>query len=95
MQSITRSTRYMSEPEPFYLASVDLFGTDAWHRFASYAADLEKAGLAQRFPSDPGLRNLAVELLAERHPVSDLVDNPRLIADAIVEAVEIRYSRRS
>jgi hypothetical protein len=85
----------MSQPEPFYAPSADLLGQDAWHRFTSYAADLENAGLAQRFPSDPGLRNLAVELLAERSPVGDLIDHPRLIADAIVEAVEIRYSRRS
>jgi len=54
----------MSDPDPFYYPSLDLSGQDEWRVYTSYAADLQKAGLAKHFPSDPGLRNLTGELLA-------------------------------
>jgi hypothetical protein len=67
---------------------------DARRATGDYAADLEGAGLARHFPTTPELRHIAIEILAERSPISDVAADPRLIADAIVEAVEIRYLRR-
>jgi len=85
----------MTEPEPFYFPDPGMFGhDDAWRPTASYAAELETAGLARHFPTSPELRHIAIEILAERSPISDVTEDPRLIADAIVEAVEIRYLRR-
>ena len=82
--------------EAFYNPEPGTFGhSDAWRLFTTFAAELERAGLAVHFPTDPTVRDVAVELLAERCTVSDVAEHPRLIADAIVEAVEIRYARRS
>jgi len=47
------------------------------------------------FPTSAEVRHVAIELLAERYAVEELGGDPRLIADAIVEAVEIRRARRS
>ena len=86
----------MSDAEPFYVPTSETFGHDnAYDLFTNYAADLQRAGLARHFPSDPEVRYTAIELLAERCTVSDVAADARLIADAIVEAIEIRYARRS
>ncbi len=85
----------MSDPEPFYFPDPGMFEhNDAYALFTNYAARLVAAGLERSFPSDTGARNIAIELLAERYAVEDVADDPRLIADAIVEAVEIRRARR-
>ncbi len=85
----------MSDTEPFYFPDPDLFEhNDAWRAFTEYAAELQSAGLGRHFPTNPELRHLAIELLAERCAVGDVAEDPRLIADAIVEAVDIRHSRR-
>lgn len=86
----------MSESESFYSPTSDMFGNeDAWQMFTNYAAALVDAGLERSFPSDAVVRNIAIELLAERCAVDEVADDPRLIADSIVEAVEIRHARRS
>jgi hypothetical protein len=86
----------MSDPEPFYFPDPAMFGhNDAYALFTKYAASLEDAGLERSFPSDVEVRKIAIELLAERCAVEDAADDPRVIADAIVEAVQIRYARRS
>jgi hypothetical protein len=86
----------MSEPQPFYLPTQEMLtGDDApWRQYNDYAARLVDAGLERSFPSDAEARFVAIELLAERYAVDDLAHDPRLIADAIVEAVEIRRTRR-
>ena len=74
----------------------DSFGNEeAYALYTSYAAELEEAGLTDRFPHDPELRNIAIELLAENHPVEAVVKDPGLIGSAIAEAREIRDERRS
>jgi len=85
----------MSDPEPFYVPDPGMFEhDDAYALFTKYAAGLVDAGLEQSFPSDPEIRKIAIELLAERGAVDDAARDPRRIADAIVEAVQIRYTRR-
>jgi hypothetical protein len=74
----------------------DLFGHgDAYRLYTRVAAELEEAGLAGRFPSDPELRNIAIEILAERYVVEDLKDELFLIDEAIVEARGILDERRA
>lgn len=86
----------VSDSEPFYMPSPELFGhSDAYSLFTGYAAKLEDAGLADRFPPDSELRHTAIELLAERHPVEDLVQEPDLIDHAIAEARAIVDERRN
>ncbi len=86
----------MSDPEPFYSPDPDGPGQhDAYAAFTKYAAGLKDAGLERSFPTSPEVRHVAIELLAERYAVEELGEDPRLIADAIVEAVEIRRARRS
>lgn len=85
----------LSDSEPFYMPSPDLFGhSDAYSLFTGYAAKLEEAGLAGRSPAETELRHIAIELLAERHAVEDLGEEPDLIADAIDEARGILDERR-
>ena len=86
----------MSEPQSFYLPTSEMLKGDkeTWQTYTNYAARLLDAGLERSFPSDAEARYVAIELLAERSAVEDLASDPRLIADAIVEAVEIRRSRR-
>jgi hypothetical protein len=84
------------EPEPFYFPSPDLFGhADAYRTYTGFASQLEEAGLTDRFPSELEVRYVAIELLAERRAVSDLVDMPDLIDEAIDEARAIVAERRS
>ncbi len=78
----------MSDHGPFYFPTSDMFGHPyAWQMYTGYAGRLVAAGLERSFPSDAEVRNAAIEMLAERYAVEDLADDPRLIADAIVEAV--------
>jgi hypothetical protein len=73
--------------EPFYTPDPDLFGhPDAFRQDTRYAAELEEAGLASRFPPEAEVRRIVIELLAEREAVEDLVAEPDLINDAIAEA---------
>jgi hypothetical protein len=74
--------------EPFYMPDPDLFGhADAYRQYTRYAAELEEAGLAGRFPDEAELRHIAIELLAERYAVEDLAAGEiYLIDDAIAEA---------
>jgi hypothetical protein len=97
MQPITRSPRDMSDSESFYLPTSGMLkrDKDAWQMFTTYAARLQDVGLERSFPSDDEVRYVAIELLAERYSVEDVADDPRRIADAMVEAVEIRRARRS
>jgi hypothetical protein len=77
----------VSESEPFYMPSPDLFRhADAYRMFTSYASKLEEAGLRDRFPADADLRHIAIELLAEREPVENVEEDLELIEDAIAEA---------
>jgi len=87
----------MSDSEAFYLPTSEMLkrDKDAGQMFTTYAARLHDAGLERSFPSDDEVRYVAIELLAERYAVEDVAADPRLIADAIVEAVEIRRARRS
>ena len=86
----------MSDPEPFYSPDPDNLGQhDAYFAFTKYAAGLQGAGLERSFPTSPEVRHVAIELLAERYALEELGEDPRLIADAIVEAVEIRRARRA
>lgn len=85
----------MSNSEPFYAPSPDMFGhADAYRLFTGYAAELEKAGLADRFPPEAEVRHIAVELLAERHSIDTVEEEPSLISEAIGEAHVILQERR-
>jgi hypothetical protein len=85
----------VSESEPFYMPSPDLFRhADAYRMFTSYASKLEEAGLRDRFPADADLRHIAIELLAEREPVENVEEDLELIEDAIAEARGILKEQR-
>jgi hypothetical protein len=85
----------VSDSEPFYMPSPDMFGhPDAYRMYTGYAAKLEEAGLADRFPPEAELRHIVIELLAEREAVEDVEQDLRLIDDAIVEARDILDERR-
>jgi hypothetical protein len=85
-----------AESEPFYMPDPNLFGhSSAYPLFTGYASQLFAEGLAQRFPTDPDVRKVAIELLAERYPVETLLEDPSLIADAIVEACAVLEERES
>ena len=48
----------LSESEPFYTPDPAMFGNrDAFRMFTNYAAELEQAGLADRFPQDAATRH--------------------------------------
>jgi hypothetical protein len=84
----------LSDPEPFYFPPPSLFGHPAFDWYTTFAADLEKAGLRNRFPEDePEVRYRAIEILAEHEgSVDKIVDDPyldRYIAGAIEEAREV------
>jgi hypothetical protein len=87
----------VTDSEPFYMPSPDLFGHgDAYRLFTRFAAELEKAGLADRFPRDePEVRHLAIELLAEHESyVGNFEDDLGRIDDAIEEARGILRERQ-
>jgi len=66
---------------------------DAYHLYVEFARDLKMAGLADRFPSDAVVRRHTVEMLAEHYQVSELVDQPSIVADAIVQVVSVLSER--
>jgi hypothetical protein len=81
--------------ESFYMPDPGLFGhADAYRLYTRYAAELEEAGLASRFPPEAEVRHIAIELLAEREAVESLLEEPDLIDDAIAEARGILDERR-
>jgi hypothetical protein len=85
----------MADSEPFYMPDPDLFAHhDACMLFTRFATGLDEAGLGPRFPAEPKLRHIAIELLAERYAVEDVETDPGLIDGAIVEARGILDSRR-
>jgi hypothetical protein len=76
--------------EPFYMPAPGLFAhRDAYRRYTAYAANLEAAGLAERFPDYGDLRYVLIELLADRYPVGLARDYPFLIAQLVPEAEAI------
>lgn len=80
---------------PCYMPDPGLFGhNDAWRLYTSFAAALEEAGLAERFPADPDIRKVAIELLAEREAVENVEEDPSLIDDAAEEARSIILRER-
>jgi hypothetical protein len=87
----------VSDPEPFYMPDPDLFGhPDAYPMYTGYAAKLEEAGLADRFPREADVRKIAIELLAERYAVEDIAGGELyLIDEAIAEARQILQERRN
>jgi hypothetical protein len=77
------------------MPSPELFGhADAYGTFTRFASELEAAGLVAHFPQDTDLRHAAIELLAEREHVDNVVEDPTLIMDAIEEARGILEDRR-
>ena len=82
--------------EPFYMPPPALFGhADAYRLFTNYAAKLEAAGLAGRFPEDAELRHAMIEMLAERYAAEDVAADPdEYLEDALAEAL-IERDRRS
>lgn len=81
---------------PFYMPDPSLFGhADAYRLYTSYAAKLEEAGLADRFPAEAELRHIVIEMLAERHAVEDVEEVPESIDEAIIEAENELRRRRS
>jgi hypothetical protein len=85
----------VSDSEPFYMPDPDVFGhSNAYVLFTGFAAKLEMAGLADRFPRDTEVRHAAIELLAQRHQVEDLVEERYLIPEAIEEARYYILERR-
>ena len=74
--------------EPFYTPDPSMFRhNDGYRMYTEYAAALVQAGLGDRFPGDAGLRARTVELLAERCPVADVLEDPDTqIAKAVEEA---------
>jgi hypothetical protein len=76
--------------EPFYMPSPEMFRhSNAYRMFTNYAAELEEAGLVELFPRDPELRNVVIELLAERYAVEMVEANPDLVDEAVAEARDV------
>jgi hypothetical protein len=89
------STASKLPPEDFYFPDPDLFRhPDAYPLFTGFAAGLEEAGLAGRFPPEIELRHIAIELLAERSTVEEVEEDPSMIEHAICEAQGILDERR-
>lgn len=78
----------------FYFPSPDLFGNRfAWESYTTYAAKLEEAGLADLFPPEDDLRYIAIELLANRYRIEDVLEQPHLIDMAIQDAAALLEER--
>ena len=89
------SLRQMPVAGPFYMPDPELFGhPDAYPLFTAFASGLEEAGLAGRFPMDVELRQIAIELLAERSTVEEVEADQSMIEHAISEAQGILDERR-
>jgi hypothetical protein len=81
--------------DPFYFPNPDLFRhPDAYRMFTAFAARLEETGLAGRFPPEIEVRQIAIELLAERSTVEEVEEDPSMIEDAIAEARGIFEERQ-
>jgi len=92
---VANSLRQMPVDGPFYLPDPELFGhPDAYPLFTAFASGLEEAGLAGRFPLDVELRQIAIELLAERSTVEEVEADQSMIEHAITEAQGILDERR-
>jgi hypothetical protein len=77
----------VSEREPLHFPDPELFGHgDAYGLYTRYATALDEAGFRDRLPADEEVRNVVIELLAERRCVQDLLDEPGLLDEAIAEA---------
>ena len=80
---------------PFCMPDPELYGhPDAYPLFTAFASGLEEAGLAGRFPMDVELRQIAIELLAERSTVEEVEADQSMIEHAITEAQGILDERR-
>lgn len=80
----------MVESELFYMPEPALFGNEeAFRLYTGFAAGLEAAGLADRFPNEMKIRQTAIEILAERYTVEEVVADPSIIEFAVLEAHEI------
>ncbi len=89
------SLQQMSVDGSFYMPDPELFGhPDAYPLFTGFASKLEEAGLAGRFPLDVELRQIAIELLAERSTVEEVEADQSMIEHAISEAQGILDERR-
>ena len=78
------SLQRMSVDGSFYMPDPELFGhPDAYPLFTGFASKLEEAGLAGRFPLDVELRQIAIELLAERSTVEEVEADQSMIEHAI------------
>ena len=87
--------KQVAAQDPFYFPDPDLFRhPDAYPLFTGFAAGLEEAGLAGRFPPEIELRHIAIELLAERSTVEEIEGDPSMIEHAISEAQGILQERR-
>ena len=80
---------------PLYMPSPEVFtNPGAFRRYTTFAARLGDLALAERFPVDSELRNVIIELLAERYAPEDVAEDPSLIARVVPEASEILERRR-
>jgi hypothetical protein len=78
----------------FYFPGPDLFGNRfAWASYTTYAAKLEEAGLADLFPPEDDLRYIAIELLANRYRIEDVLEQRHLIDMAIEDAAALLEER--
>ncbi len=77
----------MVESDVFYMPEPALFrNPDAFRHYTNFAAELEAAGLADRFPHETDVRQTAIEILAERCTVEEVAQDAGLIDDAVLEA---------
>jgi hypothetical protein len=78
------------ESELFYMPEPALFrNEEAFRLYTEFAAGLVAAGLADRFPRERDVRQTAIEILAERYVVEEVVAEPDVIEFAVLEAHEI------
>ena len=84
----------MVESELFYIPEPALFrNEEAFRLYTEFAAGLEAAGLNDRFPRERDVRQTAIEILAERYTVEEVIADLTLIESAILEAHEILDER--
>lgn len=75
--------------EPFYFPDPGLFAhPDAYKTYTDYAADLEQLGLRHLFPTDPALRNVVIEILAEGYSLDYVEMFPGIVEEVLPEAEE-------